>query len=339
VSLGKTIRSLLGFGKHGFNRALVARLKGERKGITPEHVTWAYRLFLDRDPESEATVSANLRAWHTTRELRTSLMTSAEFRAKNPDLAYTNERNVVIKELENNTRLFIDLSDQVIGLGIVRGRYEQSEVEFVRRTVKPGQVVLDIGANIGFFTVTLATLVGPSGRVYAFEPLDHVADLLERSIHENQFQDRVILERAAVGQTASSGKLVFVRETLNSGGAYLDTRGAGAPSGHELKEVPVVCLDSYPLQRPVSFIKVDVEGAELLALRGARTVLETDRPAILSEINPVQLERVSGCSPDQFVSEIEEYGYHCHLLDHGSLTRKLPSPKSLDVVSVVFLPK
>lgn len=162
--------------------------------ISDEHVVWAYRLFLDREPESTEVITEKLRAWRTTRDLRADFMTSAEFQQKNPDLAYINERNVVIKEIANQLRLFVDLSDYVIGLGIIRGRHEMGELAFIRETVKPGQTVLDVGANIGLFTVTMAALVGSTGKVFAFEPLERNAELLERSIVENGFQDRVVLE-------------------------------------------------------------------------------------------------------------------------------------------------
>src|SRR5437879_11553386 len=92
----------------------------ERPTLTREHVVWAYRLLLDREPESEDVIGPKLAGSHTTRELRHHLMTSAEFQEKNRDYAHTNDRTVVIKELENGVRLFVDLSDHVIRLKIAR---------------------------------------------------------------------------------------------------------------------------------------------------------------------------------------------------------------------------
>ncbi|MCR4406819.1 MAG: FkbM family methyltransferase [Anaerolineae bacterium] len=311
-------------------------------GLTREHIVWAYRLFLDREPESEAVVSGKLLAWKTTKELRMDFMTSLEFRAKNPeDLAYTNESHIVITELDNRLRLFVDLADVVIGLNIIRGNYEQNEVNFVRRVVKPGQNVLDIGANIGFFTIIMASLVGPSGKVYAFEPLDQNADLLELSIAENDFEDRIVLERAALGQSSGSARLIFleVERALNSGGGYLFREGVNIPDGHELREVKMIALDDYPLRRPISFIKIDVEGTEPLVFRGATKMLQRDRPLILSELNPVQLEKVSGCKAAQLITEMQALGYHCHVLDdNGKVAAKITDVSDTHIRSVVFLP-
>src|SRR5438477_3574246 len=90
-------------------------------GLTREHVVWAYRLLLDRDPESEDVIGPKLDGSRSTADLRRHLITSAEYQRKNPDFAQTNDRTIVIKELDAGVRLFIDLSDHVIGLSILRG--------------------------------------------------------------------------------------------------------------------------------------------------------------------------------------------------------------------------
>src|SRR5438132_12797876 len=82
-------------------------------GLTREHVVWAYRLLLDRDPESDDVIGPKLAGSRDTSELRRHLITSAEFRNKNPDFAHTNDPTVVIKEIAPGVRLFIDLSDHV----------------------------------------------------------------------------------------------------------------------------------------------------------------------------------------------------------------------------------
>src|SRR5262245_53155507 len=143
-------------------------------GLTRDHVVWAYRLLLDRDPENDDVIGPKLAGSRDTRELRHHLMTSAEFREKNRDYAHTNDRTIVIKELggPGNPRLFVDLADHVIGLNVVRGHYEPDEIAFMRGALKPGDTAVDVGAHIGFFAVQMASLVGPQGRVHAFEPFD-----------------------------------------------------------------------------------------------------------------------------------------------------------------------
>ena len=144
----------------------------------------------------------------------------------------------------------------------------------------------------------------------------------------------MLLERVAVGDKAGTAQLVSAAKTTNAGGAYL--KAGNVPSGHDVTEVKLITLDTYPLRRPVHFIKIDVEGAELLAFRGARQLLKEDRPVILSELHPEQLSKVSGCTAAEFVAELESYDYKCHELRGSDLTPvDVEDPR---VKSVVFLP-
>ncbi len=311
----------------------------DHDGLTRDHVVWAYRILLDRDPESEAVIAPKMKGYRTTRELRADIMTSQEFNDKNRDFAHSNEPNLVIKELPGGARLFIDLSDHAIGLNILRGRFEQSELAFVKRTVRTGQHVVDVGAHIGFFTVCLAELVGPTGSVFAYEAFDENASLLERTIAENHWEDRVRVARAAVGALDGTIDLTYATETLNSGGAFVLTGTDSAPPGHATRRVRAVSLDREPLRRPVSFIKMDVEGAEPLVLRGAARLIADDRPVILSELHAEQLARVSHSSVEQYLSEMRRLGYGCHLLEAGALGPEITSPPSQQITSIVMIPR
>jgi len=306
--------------------------------LTRDHVVWAYRLLLDRDPENEDVIGPKLAGSRNTAELRHHLMTSAEFQDKNRDYAHTNDRTLVIKELEHGARLFVDLSDHVIGLNIVRGRYEVDEVRYVRSILRSGDTAIDAGAHIGFFTMQMAAIVGPAGKVYAFEPLDPNADLLEQSIVENRFSDRIVFQRAAVGAASGTATLTFPVETLNSGGAYLLRDGTLPLTGNVKKSVPLVALDDVALRRPVRLIKMDVEGAEPQVIRGAARLLKEDRPIILSELHPTQLERASGIGADEFLAELRGLGYRAYRLDDsgqvGAVIERAPADA---LVSVVFL--
>jgi FkbM family methyltransferase len=306
------------------------------RGLTRDHVVWAYRLLLDRDPENEDVIGPKLAGSRDTRELRNHLMTSGEFRDKNRDFAHTNDRTIVIKELDgagSPVRIFVDLSDHVIGLNIVRGHYERDEIAFVRRILSPGDTAIDIGAHIGFFTLQMAAMVGPSGRVHAFEPFDANADLLERSIAENRFGDRITVQRDAVGAASGTATLTFPLETLNSGGAYVLRDGTAPLAGNVKKQVPLVALDDLHLGRPVRFIKMDVEGAEPLVIKGAERLLREDRPMILSELHPTQLERASGVTANAFLDQLRALGYRAQDV-HGTPIDRAPDEALLSIVAM-----
>jgi FkbM family methyltransferase len=307
-------------------------------GLTRDHVVWAYRLLLDRDPESEDVIAPKLAGSRSTAELRHHLITSAEFRAKNPDFAQTNEPTVVIKEIAPGVRLFIDLADHTIGLNILRGRYERDEIEFVRAMLQPGDSAIDVGGHIGFFTMQMAGAVGAGGAIYAFEPLDANADLLERSIVENRFADRIHFQRAAVGAGSGTATLTFPVETLNSGGAYLLRGGSSPLTGNLQKEVPLVALDALDVRRPIRVIKMDVEGAEPQVLRGAQRILGEDKPVILSELHPTQLERASGITADQFLAQVAAFGYRAHRLEGSAIGARIDHAPADALVSMALVP-
>ena len=307
-------------------------------GLTRDHVIWAYRLLLDRDPEDEQAIQKKVQGLASVRDLRAELVSSAEYRDKNPDFAHSNERNLVIKDLDG-IRLVVDLSDHAIGLNIIRGRYEQNELAFAKSVVRPGDHVLDCGAHIGLFAMHLASWVGPRGSVTAFEPFPDNADCLARSIGENRFEDRVVLEQAAVGQADGTLNLVFAAETRNKGGAFIETAATRVPPRHERMPVRVFALDTYPLRRPVRFMKLDVEGAEPHVIRGASRMIKDDRPVILSELHLTQIPAVCNVTADAYVEQMRSHAYRCFTLDGngkpGSELRGLPDS---EVTSVVFLP-
>jgi FkbM family methyltransferase len=306
-------------------------------------VRWAYRLFLDREPESEGIIAEKLSSSTSTEDLRRDFLSSPEFRARNPQLAglLPEKTVVVIKDLAPGLRLFVDLADQAIGANIVREDFEKSELAFVRQSVRLGETVLDIGANIGFFATYMASFVGAEGHVYAYEPIAANAALLERSIRENRFSERITLRRAAVGAAPGEIRLAYLpleSGSHNSGGAYLLGAEGTAPYHHETVSVPMVRLDEEEFRRPVRFIKIDVEGAEALVFRGARELLAADRPVILSEIHPPQLARVSECRPADLIEEMRELGYECALLENGQLGKSIRSLEGDTIRSVVFRP-
>lgn len=310
-------------------RHLKSLLTGSRSStfsteLTRDDVIWAFRIILEREPESEEAVTGRVANYSTIKQLRSELLSTPEYRLKNPDaIPFANQRNIVIKELDGGLRLFVDLSDVVIGLNIVRGSYERHELQFIKDTVKSGQTAIDLGANIGFFTVHLASLVDATGKVYAFEPLPRNAELVERSLAENAFDDRVVLKRAAVGAAPGKINLFYEIQSMNSGGSFLVEDMPELPDGHDLLPVDVVSLDQLPMRRPIDFIKMDIEGAEPLAMRGAEEILARDRPIIMAELNPDIYSVVSKCTPTEFVSEMAGRGYDCYLLQGGRVGQKV----------------
>jgi len=307
--------------------------------LTREHLVWAYRLFLDREPESEVVIKRQLQGLSSVKELRRQFVNSAEFRSQVEVIASSDKCNIVIKEIAEHLRLFVDLSDTHIGWNIVNDSYEPEEREFVVQALDDRATAIDVGANIGFFTMVMAKRVGAHGHVYAFEPLPRNTSLLTRSVSENNFDSRVTVSQAAVGDQPGQMELLSLILTNNWGGPYLRTGNLPVPPDHEVTMVPVVHLDGCALRRPIKLIKVDAEGAEMLVVQGAKGLLRDDRPTVLAEINRKQLAAVSACSPTDLIGEMSRLGYSCSPLVQRNLPSTLNTYESDEIINVVFSPK
>ena len=307
--------------------------------LSRDHVVWAYRLLLDRDPEGDAVVVPKMRGYDRTEDLRRDFMTSPEYIEKNRDAAQMAARTLVIKPLASGVRLFVDLADHAIGLNILREQFEPAELAFAQRQVRPGDAAIDAGAHVGLFTMHLAEAVGASGHVYAYEPFPPNADLLAMSVEENRFGDRVTLTRAALGDREGQADLIFAEHTLNSGGGFVVPPGGQGLDGHARLTVPLTTLDRQTASpRRIAFVKIDVEGAEPRVVAGAAGLLRQHAPALLTEIHHEQLARVSGVTAADFFQSMARFGYVPHgLTADGELGQPLSAPPTAPVSTVAFV--
>jgi FkbM family methyltransferase len=147
--------------------------------------------------------------------------------------------------------------------------WNADEYRAFRADVSPGEVVLDVGANLGAYSLLFAEWVGPGGHVYAFEPAPEARRGLERHVRLNHYQDRVTISAAAM--SAAPGVVQF-----RAAGPHGDNRivAAGSGGGDRI-EVRTTSIDEFcaTYRLAPTFIKVDVEGAELDVLRGARDTI------------------------------------------------------------------
>jgi FkbM family methyltransferase len=187
---------------------------------------------------------------------------------------------------------------------VVRGTLEPSVQEALRRTVRPGHVFYDVGANIGFFTLVGARLVGPTGRVVAFEPVPWCAEAVGRNIELNDL-DHAEIREEAVGAEAGHARLLVVGEAswshLASTGRHADVRDEIDVEVTTIDEL--VAADAVP---PPDVLKVDTEGAELQVLDGMRETLARHRPAIVCELHATN---------ERFAAAMDELGYRTTNLD------------------------
>src|ERR1700691_944188 len=281
------------------------------KSPTPNFadVFWSYRLFLLRNPEFEDASSYTGRMPPDLRQLAKSFLDSPEFHAVWRDARQPLEDLVLLTENEG-LRFWFNLRDRAIGHGIALGRYERDLTSFVRKTVKPGMNCLDVGANLGYFSVGMAKLTGRDGSVYSFEPFQASYDLLVKNVKENGVEGVVHPMQLAASDRSGEGSLFFRADPLNDnfGSMFVSER---AQNGHlHSSAVSRARIDDVvPRNPPIQFVKIDVEGSEIPALKGMAGIIERDHPTIAIEVNELALARGNGSTPEELIGILKGFGY------------------------------
>lgn len=184
------------------------------------------------------------------------------------------------------------------------GDYEQELQESFRSLIRPGQVVYDVGANVGFMTLVAARLVGPAGKVVAFEPGPRTARELRAQVRLNRLTTVTVVE-CAVSDRAGEAELVTSAYSVTASLAS----GPPEDAGPATRRVRTTTLDEAAREFGVpDLIKIDIEGAEILALEGARVLLRSRRPALVVELHSDDLSR-------RFHTLMDEAGYEVNRPD------------------------
>jgi FkbM family methyltransferase len=206
-------------------------------------------------------------------------------------------------------RFFVDLRDRVVARRLYWFKvYEHEETDVVKTVVKEGMTVLDIGANIGYYTVLFSTLVGEKGRVLALEPSPYNFEMLGKNIEANNLANVVTLQRAVSDQ---GGEVVLDVSGSNFAAHHLRRGDAQGEEAGDAVRVPCVRVDDVVAERGLTpdFIKMDIEGAEYLAVQGMReTMKANDNVLMMCEFNPPAIEGLGG-DPAGYLDALAELGF------------------------------
>jgi FkbM family methyltransferase len=191
-------------------------------------------------------------------------------------------------------------SEDALGLSLF-GSYEPEETALVESVVKPGDVVVDLGACIGYYTLLFSKLVGPSGRVYALEPAPESCAILRRNVAANGLTNITIVN-AAAGEASRAGQLHLSENRMDY---HTESREGGTSV-----PIDVIALDDYlPENLTIDFVKMDIQGAEPVALRGMERVLgRSPNVQVLTEYWPDGIRRAGG-DPDAFLQHLRSLGF------------------------------
>jgi len=180
---------------------------------------------------------------------------------------------------------------------IRRGTYHEKELHLIPRAVLSGETVIDVGANFGLYSYHLARAVGDTGRVYAFEPIPFTHSCLQTILKLWDIENVTVIRKGCsnVNETVSFTLPLQESGAIRAGLSHMSgnrDRGRGSESREDSQTVSceVVRIDTQLADVTPSFMKIDVEGAEILVLEGAARSVDRSWPTVVCEINPWFLE-------------------------------------------------
>ena len=205
--------------------------------------------------------------------------------------------------------LFVgDVGDREYLLAIQAGSWEPLNLRLFLGALRPGMAVLDVGSHIGYFSVKAGSVVGPSGRVFAFEANPTSARLLRENVAMNGLDDVVSIHEVVAASDNQLVKFALTPGNRMSSSQFVEHEGSS------FVEVGAVALDDViPADVAVSAAKIDVEGSEVRVLNGM--------PRILSQLETLCIEchagflKAAGSSADELLARLSEAGFHVQVVD------------------------
>ena len=223
-------------------------------------------------------------------------------------------------KMSAETVMEVDPADEHGWALLVDRALEPRVADAFKAILRKGDTVLDVGANHGYFTLLASSLVGHGGHVYSFEPDPPVAKLLFENVRLNNCAN-VKLHHAAVSNAAGTTRF------------NVPAPRPGAPP--VAVEVPVIVIDAIAEEMPKArLVKIDVAGAELLALEGMRELLGYDRPFVILDATDARIRKVHG-DASQVFTLFRSLGYSTYEIGpHGARAIDRPTHESILLLAV-----
>jgi FkbM family methyltransferase len=194
---------------------------------------------------------------------------------------------------------------QVVDFGTFLGGWEKNTLDFLRKTLKQGDVVVEVGANVGAHTLYIAKLIGPMGHVYAFEPTSFALNKLQKNISLNPDLANITVRSDLVTDNDKS----VPNMSINSSWTL-----SGERSPSIIRDFSVISIDSFVRENNINrldLVKIDVDGYDFKVLRGASDAISNLRPIIFCELCEYTL-RAQGDSIKDIFTMIESLGYSAY---------------------------
>ncbi len=288
---------------------------------TTGDIAACFRLLLGRQPSPEEWAGHSALAGQPLASVVKSYLDSPEFAARTR--AGLPGASSLSLSTPNGVGVYTSADDLDVGRHAAAGHYEPAVAAVFRRHLRQGMTVLDVGANIGVFTMLAASLVGPAGRVLAVEPNEANVRLIEASRRANGFS-QVSIAFCAAGR----GPGLLSLRTAFSNGVTVPLEGEldALLRSRLVPSFPLTAI--VPPGWRIDFIKIDIEGDEHTALAGAADMLRRDRPVIVSEFSPRLLRSNSGVEPQAYADFLTGLGYRMEVVHEDGSMEPCPDAAS-----------
>lgn len=243
------------------------------------------------------------------------------------------EPDVALARLTDGHHIFVDPKDQTTSTHLIaNGYWEQWIHHVVCRLVSPGDRIVEVGANLGYYTISMALLAGPTGRVTAFEGNPRLCGLIRRTMEFNGYSSRVEVRNQAA--TDVSGPITFSVSRTNSGGGHATAHPGHPTQDMEQIEVEGVRLDDV-IDGEIDFLRMDAEGSEPRILRGAERLLQNPSVTVVMEWDVFQM--ASRASVPDLVAWLTSLGFRFWRIEQSTVLTaiepsELPTLTACDLV-------
>ena len=271
-----------------------------------EDIRNCFRLILGRKPTKEEWPGHSSLAGSELEDVVRGYLNSLEFNSRQL-LNYDQE--IINYSTRFGFNIYLNSKDPLIGQPISLGAvYEENVTNFLQKYLKQNITFLDIGANIGWYSLLTAQFLNDNCKIYAFEPFSANTKLLLASKLKNNFKSIKVIQAAAGNQF---GTVAFGASGSNG---QCKEVGIEAESILVSDTVNMVKIDNI-VKEKVDLIKIDIEGAEYNALLGSINTIKNSLPIIFSEFTPTALPSVCGITWDEYLNFIVNLGYQISVID------------------------
>ena len=241
------------------------------------------------------------------------------FRGSKTRPTYLGDHRILLKTAEG-FKLFVDSRDLSLAPHLILdGVWEEWTAAVLRRLLRPGMIAIEVGANVGYFTLLMSRAVARSGRVFAFECDPELAAFARDNIEINGLHQIAQVQQIAVSDRV--GRTTFYRADRHRGCGSLIADLEQLPHNATDQRVPLdvetTTIDEFVQRSGVQpdLLKIDAEGVEAAILRGGEKLLRSQRPfAIVLEFFP-RFFRAAGADPAELLSQLQQRGFTLHAID------------------------